>query len=79
MSEGPMDGCWKGHLWRVSSFVLPAMAMYSPPEREVGIQMMRMEAGVRENGSATLVLERMAIPSKLTVLFAAAYGRKMGG
>ncbi len=42
-----MERCWKECLCFVSSLVAPARGVYSPAEREVGMQMMGMVAGRR--------------------------------
>lgn len=37
--------CWKECLWCVVSSVAPAIGVYSPAEREVGMQIMGTVAG----------------------------------
>ena len=45
MRRGPTDGCWKECLCLVSSLVAPARGVYSPADREVGMQTIGTVAG----------------------------------
>jgi hypothetical protein len=38
MRRGPVDRCWNEYLRCVSSFVAPALGVYSPAESDVGMQ-----------------------------------------